>query len=152
MAKTAKATKDMAKEGSREAGSQNQPPQDSPARGGQAPQADSKKQVQSVEFAEAVGTETADSPGKTSTSSVESLDMILDMNVPITVAIGRTEMPVRQLLQLGPGSVLKLNKPIDAPADLFLKDAKFAEGDVVVVDERFAIRIKQIICANRESP
>ncbi|MFQ6034692.1 MAG: FliM/FliN family flagellar motor switch protein [Sedimentisphaerales bacterium] len=111
------------------------------------PQADaskvhSKKQVQSVEFGEAAGTEAADSPGK--------LDIILDMNVPITVAIGRTEMPVRQLLQLGPGSVLKLNKPIDAPADLFLKDSLFAQGDVVVVDERFAIRIKQIIGANRD--
>lgn len=103
---------------------------------------DSKKQVQSVEFGEAAGTEAADSPGK--------LDIILDMNVPITVAIGRTEMPVRQLLQLGPGSVLKLNKPIDAPADLFLKDSLFAQGDVVVVDERFAIRIKQIIGANRD--
>jgi len=105
-------------------------------------QADSKKQVsaQRVEFSEAVGTEAAGSPGK--------LDIILDMNIPITVAIGRTEMPVRRLLQLGPGSVLKLNKPIGAPVDLFLKDSKFAEADVVVVDERFAVRIKQIIGAS----
>ena len=104
---------------------------------------DCKKRVQSVEFPEAVGAESVDSPGQ--------LDIILDMTVPITVAIGRTEISVRQLLQLGPGSVLKLTKPIDAPADLFLKDAKFAEGDVVVVDERFAIRIKRIVGANSES-
>lgn len=154
MAKTAKVTEEKAQEALREAsatGGQNQPPQDD------ASPSDSKKQVsaQRVEFPEAVGAEDLD---ETSASSVESrsraaadssgkLDIILDMNVPITVAIGRTEMPVRRLLQLGPGSVLKLDKSIDAPADLFLKDAKFAEGDVVVVDERFAVRIKQIIGA-----
>jgi len=137
MAKADKAAAENTEEGSREAGSQDKTQQDD------ASKDDSKKQVQSVEFPEAVGAEAADSPGK--------LDLILDMNVPITVAIGRTEMPVRQLLQLGPGSVLKLNKPIDAPADLFLKDAKFAEGDVVVVDERFAIRIKQIIGGTGQS-
>lgn len=103
-------------------------------------QADSKKQVQSVEFPEAAETE--------ATGPTGSLDILLDMNVPVTVAIGRTDIPVRQLLQLGPGSVLKLDKPIDAPADLYLKDAKFAAADVVVVDGRFAVRIKQIIGAD----
>ena len=130
----ASATAEKAKEGSREAGSQNQTPQ------GDASQSDSKKQVQSVEFPEAAGTQAAGSGGK--------FDVILDMNVPVTATIGQTQIPVRRLLQLGPGSVLKLDKPIDAPADLFLKDAKFAAGDVVVVDGRFAVRIKQIIGAN----
>jgi len=105
--------------------------------GNGAQQADGKKQVQSVEFSEAVETDSA--------GSVGSLDILLDMNVPVTVAIGRTEIPVRRLLQLGPGSVLKLDKPIDAPADLYLKDTKFAAGNVVVVDGRFAVRIKQIL-------
>jgi flagellar motor switch protein FliN/FliY len=67
------------------------------------------------------------------------------MNVPVTVTVGRTEIPIRRLLQLGPGSVLHLDKPIDEPADLYLKDAKFASADVVVVDGKFAVRIKQII-------
>jgi len=148
MAKAAKVTEEKAQEALREAsatGGQNQPPQAPDPVGGAFP-SDSKKQVsaQQVEFPEAApdqvgGAETADSSGK--------LDIILDMNVPITVAIGRTEMPVRRLLQLGHGSVLKLNKSIDAPADLFLKDSLFAQGDVVVVDERFAVRIKRIIGA-----
>jgi flagellar motor switch/type III secretory pathway protein FliN len=43
--------------------------------------------------------------------------------------------------------VLKLEKPIEAPADLYLKDSKFAEVDVVVVEDRFAVRIKQILGA-----
>jgi flagellar motor switch protein FliN/FliY len=67
------------------------------------------------------------------------------MNIPVTVAIGKKELPVRRLLQLGPNSVLKLDKPIDAPADLYLKDTKFATGTVVVVDSRFAVKIKEII-------
>jgi flagellar motor switch protein FliN/FliY len=105
-----------------------------------APQADSKKQVQSVEFLEAAETEGGGSTG--------NLDILLDVNVPVTVNVGRTEIPIRRLLQLGPGSILQLDKPIGAPADLYLRDAKFASADVVVVDGKFAVRIKQIIGNN----
>lgn len=100
-------------------------------------QADPKTQVQSVEFSEATGTEAAGAGG--------SIDILLDMNIPVTAAIGKKEVSVRRLLQLGPNSVLKLDKPIDAPADLYLKDTKFATGTVVVVDGRFAVKIKEII-------
>lgn len=102
-----------------------------------ASQEDSKKQAQSVEFSEATETEAAGSGG--------SIDILLDMNVPVTVAIGQTEIPVRRLLQLGPGSILKLDKSVNAPVDLYLRDTKFATGDVVVVEEQFAVRIKQIL-------
>lgn len=103
----------------------------------ETPQADSKTQVQSVEFSEAAETEPASASG--------SIDILLDVNISVTVAIGQTEIPVRRLLQLGPGSVLKLDKPVDAPADLYLKETKFATGNIVVVDDRFAVRIKQIL-------
>ncbi|MHC4475155.1 MAG: FliM/FliN family flagellar motor switch protein [Planctomycetota bacterium] len=99
-------------------------------------QADGQTQVQSVELPEAAESEAAGPGG--------SLNILLDMNVVVTVTIGQTEMPVRRLLQLGPGSVLKLDKPIDAPADVYLRDTKFAAGNVVVVDNQFAVRIKQI--------
>jgi len=102
-----------------------------------APQTDNKKQAQSVELSEATGPEAAGPGG--------SIDILLDMNVPITVTIGRTEMPVQRLLQLGPGSVMKLDKSIDEPADLYLKDTKFATGNIVVVDGRFAVKIEKII-------
>ncbi len=98
---------------------------------------DSKKQVQSVEFSEAA---------QSSRGGLGSqFDILLDMDVPVTVVIGQIEIPVRRLLQLGPGSVLKLGKPIDEPADLYLKDSRFATGDVVVVDGRFAVKIRQIV-------
>jgi len=100
-------------------------------------QTDSKAQAQSVEFSEATGPEAAGAGG--------NIEILLDMNIPVTVAIGQKEMSVRRLLQLGPDSVLKLDKPIDAPADLYLKDTKFATGNVVVVNGRFAVKIKEII-------
>ncbi len=99
-------------------------------------QADNKKQVQSAGFAEAQGTATA--------GANAHLDILLDMDVPVTVVIGTAQVSVRRLLQLGPGAVLKLDKPIEAPVDLLLKDSPFAEADVVVVDNRFAVRIRQI--------
>jgi flagellar motor switch protein FliN/FliY len=102
-----------------------------------AEQEDSKKQAQAVDFPEAAGT--------TSEGPCGSIDILLDIDIPVMVAIGRTEIPVRRLLQLGPGSVLKLDKPIDEPVDLYIRDTRFATGNVVVVDDRFAVRINQIL-------
>jgi flagellar motor switch protein FliN/FliY len=100
-------------------------------------QQDAKKKAQSVELSEAVGTEATGAGG--------SIDILLDMNVVVTVTVGQTEIPVQRLLQLGPGSVLKLDKSIDEPAELYLRDTKFATGDIVVVDGRFAVKIKHIL-------
>lgn len=102
-----------------------------------AQQQDNKKQAQSAEFSEAVEAEVAGAGG--------SIDILLDMTVPVTVTIGQTEIPVQRLLRLGPGSVLKLDKSIDDPVDLYLRSTRFATGSVVVVDGRFAVKIKQIL-------
>jgi len=99
--------------------------------------AESKTQAQPVEFSEAVPSEDLGAGG--------GIGILLNMSILVTVSIGQTEIPVRQLLQLGPGSVLRLDKPIDAPVDLYLRDTKFATGNVVVVEDRFAVRIKQIL-------
>lgn len=76
-----------------------------------------------------------------------SIDILLDMEVPVSVVIGKVEVPIQKFLQLGPGSVLKLDKNIEEPAELYLKDTKFAVGNIVVVDDHFAIRIKEVIGA-----
>lgn len=96
-----------------------------------------KKNVQEVEYSEAEETDVKGSGG--------SIDILLDMNVAVTVTIGQTNIPVKRLLQLAPGSVIKLDKNIDEPLDLYLSGSKFATGSVVVVDGCFAIKIKQII-------
>lgn len=108
-----------------------------------AGQEDSKTQAQSVEFSEAAETQ----PTGTGTS----IDILLDMEVPVTVVIGRTKVPIQQLLQFSPGSVLKLDETIDTPADLYLKDVKFAIGNIVVVEDKFAIRIKEILGPGAEA-
>ncbi|MCE5340913.1 MAG: FliM/FliN family flagellar motor switch protein [Planctomycetaceae bacterium] len=103
----------------------------------QTPQDDSKTQVQSVDFPQAVEGKVA-GPGS-------SIDILLDMEVPVSVVLGKVEVPIQRFLQLGTGSVLKLNKSIEEPAELYLKDTKFAIGNIVVVDDQFAIRIKEVI-------
>jgi flagellar motor switch protein FliN/FliY len=95
--------------------------------------------VHEVQFAEA--------PADSGSAVAGPFDILLDMSVPIAVVLGETQIPIRRLLQLGPGSVLRLEKSIEAPADLYLKDSKFAEVDVVVVEDRFAVRIKKILGA-----
>jgi flagellar motor switch protein FliN/FliY len=71
--------------------------------------------------------------------------------VSVTVAIGQKEIPIRRLLQLGPGSVLELDKTIGSPVDLYLRDTKFATGEVVVVQDRFAVKIKQVSGLNDQN-
>jgi flagellar motor switch protein FliN len=100
-------------------------------------QQDAKTQVQSVELSETTETANTGAPG--------SIDILLDMSVPISASIGQTQITVRKLLQLGPGSVLKLDRPVDTPADLYLENAKFAAGSIVVVDGQFAIKIEKIL-------
>ena len=102
-----------------------------------SPPGDTKQQAQSVEFSEAVEADVVGAGG--------SIDILLDMKVPVTVTIGHTEIPVQRFLRLGPGSVLKLNKSIDEPVDLYLRDAKYATGSIVVVDGRFAVKIEQVL-------
>lgn len=96
--------------------------------------------------------ELSEAPPDVTTAPAGQLDVLLDMDVPVTVILGSTQIPVRRLLQLGPGSVLKLDKALEAPADLYLKDSKFAEADVVVVDNRFAVRVRQIVKAAADEP
>ncbi len=97
----------------------------------------SKTKAQTADFPEATETNATGAGG--------SIDILLDMTIPVTVTVGSTQIPIRRLLQLGPGSVVKLDKSVDAPMDLYLKDTKFATGSVVVVDGRFAVKIRQIL-------
>ncbi len=98
--------------------------------------------AQTAEFSEAQDLGIKNSDGK--------IEMLLDINMPITVTLGGTEIPVKQLLQLCPGSVLQLDKLIDEPAELYVQDIKFATGDIVIVDGHFAIRIKEIEGASEQ--
>jgi flagellar motor switch protein FliN/FliY len=104
----------------------------------------SKTKAQAADFPEAAESNVTGAGG--------SIDILLDMTIPVTVTVGSTQIPIRRLLQLGPGSVVKLDKSVDAPMDLYLKDTKFATGSVVVVDGRFAVKIRQILGLSELKP
>ncbi len=74
-----------------------------------------------------------------------SLDRLLDVTVTATAELGRATMSIADVLNLGPESVLELDRPVSEPVDLVVQGVRLARGEVVVVDDRFAIRIKEIL-------
>jgi len=77
--------------------------------------------------------------------SLNNIDMLLDVKMPVAIELGRTEMPISELLALGPGSVVELNKLAGEPVDLLVNNRIIARGEVVVVDENFGVRITQLL-------
>ncbi len=76
------------------------------------------------------------------------LDLILDISMPVTVELGRTRMLIRDILALGPGSVIELDKLAGEPVDLLVNDRPIAKGEVVVIDENFGVRLTHIATAS----
>lgn len=74
-----------------------------------------------------------------------SLDHLTDVRFDAEAILGRTVLSVGEILELGAGSVVELNRQIAEPIDLVIQGVKVASGEVVVVDDCFAIRIKEII-------
>jgi len=75
----------------------------------------------------------------------ENLNVLLDIQMPITVVLGNTQVPFRRLLQVAPGSVLALDKTVGQPADIYVQDIHLATGEVVVVGENYGIRIREVM-------
>jgi flagellar motor switch protein FliN/FliY len=73
------------------------------------------------------------------------IDILLETAVPVTATLGKAEVMIRDLLQLGAGSVLKLERRVGEPVDLFLRGVRFATGHIVVVGDQLGVRIKEII-------
>ena len=73
-----------------------------------------------------------------------NLDMILEIPLEITVELGRTQMPISKLLQLGPGSAVPLSKLEGEPVDIMANDRLIAKGIVLVKDEKYGIQITEI--------
>ncbi len=74
-----------------------------------------------------------------------NLDLLMDISLPVTIELGRTNMVIREILELGPGSVIELQKLSGEPVDLYVNDKKFALGEVVVIDENFGVRITELL-------
>ena len=74
-----------------------------------------------------------------------SLDVILDVPVTLSLEVGRTRMPIRNLLQLNQGSVVELERGAGEPLDVFVNGTLIAHGEVVVVNDKFGIRLTDVI-------
>jgi flagellar motor switch protein FliN len=74
-----------------------------------------------------------------------NLGLLMDVTVPITAEIGRTELPLAEILRLGPGSVIELDKSADEPVDVLVNQKLLATGEVVVVGDRFGVRILDVV-------
>lgn len=74
-----------------------------------------------------------------------NLDLILDIPLRVTVELGRTKMVVSELLNLGQGSVIELNKLAGEPLEVLVNDKLVARGEAVVVNEKFGVRLTDII-------
>ncbi len=80
-----------------------------------------------------------------STGALNDFDMILDIPVQITVELGRTKLSIRNLLQLAHGSVVELDGLAGEPMDVLVNGTLIAQGEVVVVNDKFGIRLTDII-------
>jgi flagellar motor switch protein FliN/FliY len=81
----------------------------------------------------------------TSPADGRNLDMIMDIPLKVTVELGRTKMAVSELLNLGQGSVIELSKLAGEPMEVLVNDKLVARGEAVVVNEKFGIRLTDII-------
>ncbi len=73
------------------------------------------------------------------------MDLILDIPLDVTVELGKVKMPVNELLQLGHGSIIELSKQVGEPLDIYVNNKLVAKGEVVILDEKFGIRVSDII-------
>lgn len=73
------------------------------------------------------------------------LELLYDLQLPVTIELGRTNMLIRNILRLGRGSVIEFDKLVSEPVDVLVNGKKVAEGEVVVIDKHFGIRITTLI-------
>ena len=78
-----------------------------------------------------------------------SIDMLMDVPLRVTVELGRTQMSVRQVLDLQNGAVVELDRMAGEAVDVLVNDKLMARGEVVVVDDKFGIRITEIVTPAR---
>lgn len=90
----------------------------------------------------------ADGVIKATQEMPRNLDFLLDVYLQVSVEVGRTRMTIQDLLQLGQGSVIELTKLAGEPLDVYINNRLVARGEAVIVNEKFGIRITDIISQN----
>lgn len=78
------------------------------------------------------------------------LDTLIDMMLPVTIEFGRTSMSIQDILSLGAGALVPLNRHVGDPVDIYVSDRRLAEGEVVVLGDTFGIRVTKILPVLRD--
>ncbi|MBT5471786.1 MAG: flagellar motor switch protein FliN [Nitrospina sp.] len=86
-----------------------------------------------------------DEAAPTAGGETKSLDLILDIPLTVAVELGRSKMLINDLLQLGQGSVIELTKLVGEPLEVLVNQKLVARGEVVVVNEKFGVRLTDIV-------
>ncbi|MCS7091251.1 MAG: flagellar motor switch protein FliN [Verrucomicrobiota bacterium] len=81
----------------------------------------------------------------------QNLDLVLDVPVNLSIELGGCQLPMREVLQLQIGSVVQLDKPADAPVDLTVNGKLIARGEVVVIEDRFGVKITEVVAGSASS-
>ena len=79
------------------------------------------------------------------TAENPNLNLVLDVPVSLTIELGSCQLPMKEVLQLNIGSVVQLDKPADAPVELSVNGKLIARGEVVVVGDRFGVKITEVV-------
>lgn len=108
----------------------------------QAPQDISAKKTTAAQFSEF-----SKDDKKNSIASRKDLDLILDIPVTISLEVGRTSISIKNLLQLNQGSVVELDRYAGEPLDVLVNGTLIAHAEVVVVNEKFGIRLTDVVSA-----
>jgi len=107
--------------------------------------------METVEFTEEmpVGriteTQLQEPVGAQKSSPSTNIDLLMDVSMRVTVELGRTRMQLAQILELQHGSVVELDRLAGDPVDVFVNDCMVARGEVVVVDDKFGVRITEMV-------
>jgi len=84
-------------------------------------------------------------PGADGRTYPKGLDLLLDVELPVSVSFGRAELPIKDVIKLSTGSIIELNRSITEPVEVIVNNVVIARGEVVVVEGNFGVRIKQVI-------
>lgn len=126
----------------------NDEPKSQPTESSASDQATEEKSVATKEASSAPaggGEQAAENNKMTTPQQNRNIQLLLDIYMNVTVELGRTNMKVKDILGLGEGSIIELDKPANEKVELLVNNRLVARGEVVVIDENFGVRVNEIV-------
>jgi flagellar motor switch protein FliN/FliY len=87
----------------------------------------------------------AEEPAPRAHASSRTMDLLLDVELPVSISFGKTQLPMKEVLKLTTGSIVELDRSVGDPVEVLVNDSLVARGEVVVIDGNYGVRIQKII-------